>query len=1117
MAAPPEPLDLNDPRVFRGYDSRSVERGIAYAAEGRVQVEEIGPGYASGEVQGTAHFPYEVEVQWAGGVVIADDCTCPLGGDCKHAVALVVAIARASSVAKLRQESGSSRGGAEVIPLSAYRDVPRAGGSPARTPAPTSGWRESLARVAVATSSGATPLALQFTLLAPSTSRYPGYAPPAARIMVRPMRMGARGRWVKSGASWRDLDAPYLGYDLRDVDPAHTVAVRAMGGAVAGGLYSSGSDAIALERFGPGVWTALRHAVDAGVQLIGDDRSGCAVTLSPEAARIVVDLTSPTDGGIVVRAGFVHHGAPLELSPGGVGTVGSPPHGVYIAEDTSIELVALAEPVHEGLVPLLGSAPLLVPAADVDEFLEEYRPQLARVATVTSSDGSVTDEGLELEGLVTLVEHHAVDAARLRWAARYRRGDRTTTYLLWDPAGAARDRVAEKALVRELELPTDLLDRLVGPSGHAADLSVHGAQAVTLLTEVVPWLEERGQVVVEVTGDAPELRRATGDPLIELDVRDPTDADERNDWFDLSVEVSIDGEPIEFAHLFSALALDDPVLVLPSGTWLHLERPELERLRELIEEARGLSEPDRSGAVRVNRFQTSWWDELAGLGVLRSQSERWARSVARLGALSAPEHVEVPAGLKASLRPYQQHGFDWLAFLHRNELGGILADDMGLGKTVQTLALFLHVLEQRPDARFLVVAPTSVVSNWHREAAQFAPGLEVRTVTETASRRGSDLAVAVGDATVVVTSYALFRLEHDQYQDLDWEMLVLDEAQFVKNHRAKTYQCVRRLDASIKLAITGTPIENSLMDLWSMLSIVAPGLYPDPKRFSEVYRKPIESGRAPETLATLRRRVAPLMRRRTKDEVLTELPPKTEQTVDVELSPRHMRLYQAQLQRQRTKVLGLVDDVERNRFEILKSLTILRQLSLDPALIDDDHDAVGSAKLDRLVEDLTQVVAEGHRALVFSTFTRFLTRARARLDDVGLAYSYLDGRTRKRDRAISAFKDGDVPVFLISLKAGGFGLNLTEADYCFVLDPWWNPAAETQAVDRAHRIGQRNPVLVYRYVSTGTIEEKVMELKERKRALFSSVMDGDEVLSGALGADDIRALIDLPEPAARRG
>lgn len=1111
MAGPPPNLDLNRPELLRGYDKRSVERGIRYVAEDRVQVDEIGPGYASGEVQGTAGYPYEVEVQWSGGVVIADECTCPLGGGCKHAVALVVTIARAGSVAKLRQDPVSPRGGAEVIPLRAYRDVARAG----RRPAPTPGWRQALAKVAVATSSGAVPLALQFTLLAPSTSRYAGYAPAAPRIMVRPMRLGAKGRWVKSGASWRDLDSPYQGYDLRDADPAHLVAARAMGGSVLGGLYSAGSDAVALERFGPGVWRALRHAVDAGVQLIGDERSGCAVTLSPDPAHLAVDLSTTTtnDGGILVHTRFVHHDEPLELSAGRVGTIGSPPHGLFLADDTRIELVPLTEQVHEGLVPLLGSAPVLVPAADVDVFLDEYRPQLARVCTVTSSDGSVSDRALELDALVALVEHDAVDTAHLRWAARYRRGDRVKDYRLSDPAGSARDRSAERALAGALDLPSGLLDRLVGPSGHPADLTAVGSEAVTLLTEVVPWLEERGQAVVELTGDAPELRRATGDPLIELDVRDPDDADERNDWFDLSVEVSIDGEPIEFAHLFSALALDEPVLVLPSGTWLHLDRPELERLRELIDEARGLTDPDSSGAVRLNRFQTSWWDELAGLGVLRSQSERWARNVAKLGALTAPQPVDVPSGLKASLRPYQQHGFDWLAFLHRNELGGILADDMGLGKTVQTLALFLHVLEECPEARFLVVAPTSVVSNWHHEAAQFAPGLEVRTVTETASRRGTDLADAVGTAEVVVTSYALFRLEHEQYQSLDWEMLVLDEAQFVKNHRSKTYQCVRRLDASLKLAITGTPIENSLMDLWSLLSIVAPGLYPDPKRFSEVYRTPIESGRAPEKLVTLRRRVAPLMRRRTKGDVLTELPPKIEQTVEVELSSRHMRLYQTQLQRQRTKVLGLVGDVERNRFEILKSLTILRQLSLDPVLIDDDQDAVGSAKLDRLVEDLTQVVAEGHRALVFSTFTRFLTRAKARLDEVGLAYTYLDGRTRRRDQAIAAFKEGDAPVFVISLKAGGFGLNLTEADYCFVLDPWWNPAAETQAVDRAHRIGQRNPVVVYRYVSTGTIEEKVMELKERKSALFSSVMDGDEVLSGALDADDIRALIDLPEPA----
>jgi SNF2 family DNA or RNA helicase len=434
---------------------------------------------------------------------------------------------------------------------------------------------------------------------------------------------------------------------------------------------------------------------------------------------------------------------------------------------------------------------------------------------------------------------------------------------------------------------------------------------------------------------------------------------------------------------------------------------------------------------------------------------------------------------------------------------------MGLGKTVQALALCLHVLEEQPDARFLVVAPTSVVENWAREVARFAPDVEVCAVRGTNTRRGTTLADEIGDASIVVTSYALFRIEYDDYAAHVWEVLFVDEAQFVKNHQGKTYQCVRRLDVATKVAMTGTPLENTLMDLWSLLSITAPGLYPDPKRFSDTYRKPIEAGNAPELLATLQRRIAPLMRRRTKLAVLTELPPKTEQVVEVELSARHAKIYQTQLQRERQKVLGLVGDLQKNRFTIFKSLTLLRQLALDPGLVDDTHDTVGSAKLDRLLDDLSQVIAEGHRALVFSQFTRYLRRVRDRLDDAGIVYSYLDGRTRKRDEAIARFKDGEVPVFVISLKAGGFGLNLTEADYCFVLDPWWNPAVEAQAVDRTHRIGQQNPVMVYRYVSTATIEEKVIELQARKADLFAPVMDDEGALSGALTEDDIRGLLDL--------
>jgi SNF2 family DNA or RNA helicase len=432
---------------------------------------------------------------------------------------------------------------------------------------------------------------------------------------------------------------------------------------------------------------------------------------------------------------------------------------------------------------------------------------------------------------------------------------------------------------------------------------------------------------------------------------------------------------------------------------------------------------------------------------------------------------------------------------------------MGLGKTLQTLALLCRAQEAGElTAPVLVVAPTSVVSNWAREAARFAPGLTVRVVDSTGRKLGVPLAEVVTGADLVITTYTLLRLDEEAYGALPWSGLVLDEAQFVKNHTARTYAAARRLPARFKIAITGTPLENSLMDLWSMLSIVAPGLFPDPKRFTEQYRTPIERSGDAAALETLRRRIRPLVRRRTKEQVAAELPPKQEQVLEVVLDPRHRRVYDTHLQRERRKVLGLVDDLQRNRFTIFRSLTLLRQLALDPALVDDASAGIPSSKADAFLEHLQEVVAEGHRVLVFSQFTRFLRTVRNRLDAHGVAYAYLDGRTRDRRQRIDEFRSGRAPVFLISLKAGGSGLNLTEADYVYVLDPWWNPAVEAQAIDRAHRIGQDRTVMVYRLVAADTIEEKVLALQERKRDLFSRVMDDDGALTGPLTADDIRGL-----------
>ena len=344
---------------------------------------------------------------------------------------------------------------------------------------------------------------------------------------------------------------------------------------------------------------------------------------------------------------------------------------------------------------------------------------------------------------------------------------------------------------------------------------------------------------------------------------------------------------------------------------------------------------------------------------------------------------------------------------------------------------------------------------------------------------------------------------------MPWAGVILDEAQFVKNHQAQTYKRVRELAAPFKLAITGTPMENNLTELWSLLSITAPGLFPDPKRFAEQYARPIERGGDAERLARLRRRIKPLVKRRTKELVARDLPrqagadPRDRPASAPPQALRHLPAARAPEDPRAARRLRSQPLHDPPLDHAPAAAEPARRASSDP-----DHAAVPCAKLDALVEQLGDVIGSGHRALVFSQFTGFLAKARAALEHAGIAYCYLDGRTRKRERVLEAFKSGDDPVFLISLKAGGFGLNLTEADYCFLLDPWWNPATENQAIDRIHRIGQTRPVMVYRLLARNTIEEKVVALAQRKAALFRGVMDDGDLFASSMTADDIRGLID---------
>lgn len=1105
----------DDHAILAAVGTGAFHRGLAYAREGRVSRLEFHAAkrVLTASVRGSSARNYLTVVRFGDprrgeAVSVTGSCTCPVGASCKHVAAAVFAARRSPGLAS-----------PDLIATGAPAD-PVIG--PAKVPAP---WEAAITNVlAPRADDGAArgvPIGLQFDVVPPSPAnqRAGGPASKQPRVLLRPVVPGAKGGWIRTGISWREI---VYGYPSSARNAEHRDVLRVFHAqATPRTAYSYGSSDVPVDlaTVGPGLWRLLEEVVAAGVALVPARASAGPVRLASDGAHLLADVRRHTEAGDASFDPLVVIGS--DRYPGSAAWfLGAPAHGVAILGDQtgvpradgapSIVLAPLVERATAQVTTLMSAGRLLVPADDVERFVGDYYPVLRQTLTVTSSDASVAFPEIEPPSLALRLTHEPGHRVALDWSFSYRVGKQVTRVPL---AGAssgsslrvAREAVAEARLVEGVPIPADRLlplrERAGGLASHA---ELAGMDAVVLLEELLPAVREAG-VHVEEEGEAAGFRLSEAAPLIRVST---TDSDDR-DWFDLGVDVSIDGEEVPFARLFTALAQGQTHLLLDSGTYFSVERPEYETLRRLIEEARGLV--DRDGPPRLSRYQVSLWEDLCALGVVETQSERWAAAAKGLSVSADVARPAVPEGLRAELRPYQLEGYHWLTFLWEHELGGVLADDMGLGKTLQTLAAVARAKEHaeeegRVGRPVLVVAPTSVVPNWAREAARFTPGLRVATVEETRSRRGTTLADHVAGADVVVTSYALFRIEYDAYDALPWSALVLDEAQFVKNYQAKTYQCARRLAAPVKIAITGTPLENSLMDLWAMLSIVAPGLFPHPSRFTDVYRNPIEREGNGEKLATLRRRIRPLMRRRTKEQVAADLPPKLEHVLEVELNQRHRTIYDRQLQRERQKVLGLIEDMNKNRFEIFRSLTLLRQLSLDPALVDPAHAKVGSAKVEVLLENLRDVVDGGHRALVFSQFTSYLRVVRERLDAEGVPHVYLDGRTRNRAARIEEFREGTAPVFLISLKAGGFGLNLTEADYCFVLDPWWNPAAEAQAVDRTHRIGQDKTVMVYRLVSAGTIEEKVMALKARKQDLFARVMDDDALMAGPLTADDIRGL-----------
>jgi hypothetical protein len=577
------------------------------------------------------------------------------------------------------------------------------------------------------------------------------------------------------------------------------------------------------------------------------------------------------------------------------------------------------------------------------------------------------------------------------------------------------------------------------------------------------------------------------------------------DWFELRGGATYDGAEVPLPALLAALRKGEPTISLGDGSLGVLPQEWLERYAPVAGIGEGVGDH-----LRFTRAQAGFLDALIATAPEATCDDPFERVRRKLHEFDGVEPVEAPAGFQGTLRPYQKEGLGWLCFLREFGFGGCLADDMGLGKTIQILAL----LEARrasagPGAGkvSLVVAPRSIVFNWLSEARRFTPRLRFLDHTGLVRARSQE---ELRDWDVVLTTYGTMRRDIAILKEIAFDTVLLDESQAIKNAGTQTAKAVRLLRGDQRLALSGTPIENHLGELWSLFEFLNPGMLGSSSAFQLGARAAEEPDGPARTI--LARALRPFFLRRTKKQVAPELPEKTEQTLTCELAGTQRKLYDELLEHYRASLRSRVerDGLAKSKIQVLEALLRLRQAACHPALLDPRRAREGSAKFDVLFSQLDEVLEEGHKALVFSQFTSLLALVRKRLDARGLTYAYLDGTmgARQRESAVRLFQeDPRCRLFLLSLKAGGYGLNLTEAEYVYLLDPWWNPAVEAQAIDRSHRIGQTRHVFAYRIVASGTIEEKILALQSSKRELADSILAADASLVRDLTREDLELLL----------
>ncbi|HEY1905398.1 MAG TPA: SNF2-related protein [Myxococcaceae bacterium] len=739
------------------------------------------------------------------------------------------------------------------------------------------------------------------------------------------------------------------------------------------------------------------------------------------------------------------------------------------------------------------------PAGQVERALSFFAAHLPRIDLRLRADGLEVVEDQRPAFVLTL--EGSAEKARAQLAARYGTATVPVSPTAVHLGYAASPGSQGRTLYRRQEAAEREAGQLLLAQGFKHDAQANAYEA-TGDAAVAFWSAGPGTLPTDwerFLARAPKVRvRKHLRPRVRV-------AAASNGWFELDARFEAEEQAVDLGAVRLWLRSGRRFVPLADGSYAEADREELTHAADLLEEAGALPGKQRT---ELPPYQAGALDALTALGEGARFESRARTAIAEFRELSRIPAVPAPEGLTAILRHYQEDGLSWLWFLHRHGLGGILADDMGLGKTVQALALLQQSRNVEGSAPSLVVAPTSVLPNWQREAERFTPGLRV------AVWHGQDRRERVEDlagADLVLTSYALARRDRDELMKTRWRYVLLDEAQNIKNAGSATAQACKALPADHRLALTGTPLENRLSELWSIFDFLMPGFLGAEEDFAERYEQPIEVAADVGARERLRRRVQPFLLRRLKTEVARDLPPKTETVAYCEMDPAQAALYREVLDQSRAKVQESIQKVgfKRARVSILAALLRLRQVCNDPRLLKLPGTASlpPSAKLERFDELVDDLLAEGHRALVFSQFTEMLRLLEAHATARQIQFLSLDGRTRDRMARVDAFnRDDGPPIFFISLKAGGTGLNLTAADYVIHYDPWWNPAVEDQATDRTHRIGQTRAVIAYKLITRGTVEEKILALQQRKRELAQGILGPGGGLSERLTEQDVAAL-----------